>query len=50
VENEFVRSKPNIPGNLPQQWWGNVSSFVHWHGCATTIGMAVLRMGTTLTH
>ncbi len=50
VRNQFFNRKTNIPGDLSQQWRGNVTTFVQGNGRATAIGVAILSMRTALAH
>lgn len=50
MRNQLLNGKPNIPGDLWQQWRGNVTTFVHGNGRATAIGVAILSMRTALAH
>ena len=50
MSQELLWSELHVLDDLAEQDWGNVSTPVDGHGCATTVGMAELLVGATLPH
>jgi len=47
---KFLNRQPDIPGNLPEKRWRNITPFMHGNGGAATVGVAVLDVRTTLAY